>query len=205
MPAYDRVVGSKPPFAYESAKTAAAIPSPAAVSRRSRLCSRFTLPHGTARYSTGVLRGLSKGLLVAAILAAAALSVPTAAFACGGGPSAYNVYKECLPTGGGSKPTGQKSSGGPTTTRHVSPRTAKALHKAGRKDRHLLSRLVNSYNTNPRPFPSGGSGSAPPPSALGSAFDLGSGPTALLAILAATAVLLLAASGLRGWRHWRRG
>jgi hypothetical protein len=163
------------------------------------------LPHGTARYSTGVLSPLSKRVLAAAILAAAALSVPTAAFACGGGPSAYNVYKECLPTGGGSKPTGQKSSGGgPTTTRSVPPKAAKVLHKAGRKDRHLLSRLVSSYNTHSRPFPSGGSGSAAAPSALGSAFDLGSGPTALLAVLAATAVLLLVGSGLRGWRHWRR-
>jgi hypothetical protein len=48
------------------------------------------------------------------------------------------------------------------------------------------------------------SSAAGAPSALGSAFDLGSGPTALLAALAGTAVLLLAASGLRVWRHRHR-
>jgi hypothetical protein len=42
------------------------------------------------------------------------------------------------------------------------------------------------------------------PSAVGSAFDLGSGPTALLIALAGTAVLLLAASGARSWRRSHR-
>ncbi|HEX4520214.1 MAG TPA: hypothetical protein VH063_11600 [Gaiellaceae bacterium] len=42
------------------------------------------------------------------------------------------------------------------------------------------------------------------PSAVGSAFDLGSGPTALLIALAGTAVLLLGATGVRGWRRSHR-
>jgi hypothetical protein len=42
------------------------------------------------------------------------------------------------------------------------------------------------------------------PSAIGSAFDLGSGPTALLVVLAATAFLLLAGTTVRGVRQRRR-
>jgi hypothetical protein len=42
------------------------------------------------------------------------------------------------------------------------------------------------------------------PSALGSAFDLGSGPTALLIVLAGTAFLLLGGSGLHFWRRSHR-
>jgi len=194
MAAYDRVVAAKPPFAYESANTAAAIAIPAAASRRSVLCRPFTSLGGTGSYSSGVLGGLRR-VLLAAVVAGAALGAPAAAFACGGGPSAVNVYKECLPTGGGDQPTSSATSTGPV---HLSPQAARALAHAG-KDGALLSALVRSGA--PRHLPTAGGASAAEPSALGSAVDLGSGPTALLAVLAGTAVVLLGVSGVRVWRR----
>jgi hypothetical protein len=74
------------------------------------------------------------------------------------------------------------------------------LSHVGKKDRALL---LNMARNGPRRLQSASSSSATEPSAIGSAFDLGSGPTALLAVLAATALALLGASGLRGWRRWR--
>lgn len=157
----------------------------------------------TARYSTGVFGGLNR-LIAVALVAGTVLLGPPVALACNGGSaSAVNVYRECLPTGGGDKPTGT-----PTTTQkptHVSSRTAQALKHAG-KDKHRLLQLVQSYGQSKRLM--GSSGSTPTsdtsPSALGSAFDLGSGPTALLLILVGTAVLLLGTSGLRGYRRRQR-
>jgi hypothetical protein len=148
-----------------------------------------------------VFGGLNRAL-AAALVAGVALIAPSGALACSGGPSAVNVYKECVPSGGGSKPT----SGGSkqTTTLPVSSRTARALTHAG-KDKRVLSDLVRNPGLGgaPRALQSVGSASTKAPSALGSAFDLGSGPTALLAVLIGTALLLLGAGGFRGWRRWR--
>jgi hypothetical protein len=130
------------------------------------------------------------------------LWAPTAAFACGGGnPSAVNVYVECLQGGGGAKPTNHSSSGG--TTNSTTPvtsepsNTARVLAHAG-PDKALLSKLVGTglATSNLK-----STGPATSPSAIGSAFDLGSGPTALLLILGGTAVVLLGGSGLRFWRR----
>src|SRR3954452_21653789 len=57
MPAYARVVGVKPPFAYNSAKTVAATAIPTAASRRSVLCAPFTLIQATGRYSNDHVQG----------------------------------------------------------------------------------------------------------------------------------------------------
>jgi hypothetical protein len=193
--AYDRVVGAKPPFAYESAKTAAATAIPTAESRR-KLCFPFTKPRSTASYSTAVLGGLRR-LVVVGFVAGVLLSAPAAAFACGGSaPSAENVYVECLPSGGGSKPTNHSA---PTTTTPVTTvpsKTARLLAHAGH-DKALLSTWAGS----PAPSNLESTGTSTDPSAIGSAFDLGSGPTALLLILAGTAVVLLGGSGLRFWRR----
>jgi hypothetical protein len=144
--------------------------------------------------------GLNR-LLAAAVVAGAVLVAPSTAFACNGGPSAVNVYKECLPTGGGSKPTSGGSAG--STPLSISKQTARALAHAG-KDRRVLSNLVrNSGLGATRGLRASSAGSAAP-SAIASAFDLGSGPTALLAVLAGTALLLLGGSGLRVWRHRHR-
>jgi hypothetical protein len=126
-------------------------------------------------------------------VAGVGLSAPTAAFACGGSaPSAVNVYVECLQDGGGSKPTNHST---PSTT-PVTSNTARVLAHAGH-DKALLSKLVGS----PAPSNIHSTGAATSPSAIGSAFDLGTGPTALLLILAGTAVVLLGGSGLRFWRN----
>jgi hypothetical protein len=114
-----------------------------------------------------------------------------------------NVYSECVPTGSGKHAGSAKSTSSTPTPIPVPKAAARALAHAG-SDKGILHRLV----TNPgigatRSFGPTSSSAATAPSALGSAFDLGSGPTTLLAVLAGTAVLLLAASGWRGWRRWR--
>jgi hypothetical protein len=151
-------------------------------------------------------------LFYAVIVAGALLWSPATAFACSGGPSAVNVYKECVPTGSGSKPTsgGGKSSGHASSTgtsqpTTVSHQTAKALKHTNKKERRRLAALLKAYGTNNRlPEPSSNSTGSSEPSAIGSAFDLGSGPTVLLIVLAATAVLLLAGSGVRIRRQRHR-
>ncbi|MGZ4336025.1 MAG: hypothetical protein ACXVRV_13245 [Gaiellaceae bacterium] len=148
--------------------------------------------------------GLNR-LLASALVAGVVLALPPAALAdCGSNPSAVNVYTECLSSGGGGKPaSGTHTSGGSTspTSVPISKSTAKALKKAG-TDGQSLSYLVKGYGVR-RLLQSSSSAPATEPTAVGSAFDLGSGPTALLIVLAGTAVLLLAATGYRGVRQRR--
>lgn len=179
------------------------------MSRRSTLCSRFTLVRDTGSYSNGVLGGLRR-LLLAVLVAGTVLWAPAAAFACSGGPSAENVYKECVPTGSGSKPTSGGHSGSSTnstgstpTQSTVSPATVKVLKHVSKQNRRHLAHLLGLGTTRLH-APSTPTATATEPSALGSAFDLGSGPTALLIVLAGTAVLLLGGSGVRVWRHRNR-
>jgi hypothetical protein len=154
-----------------------------------------------------VYGGLSR-LVVAAAVAVAILVVPSAALAdgCGGGPSAEQVYKECVPNGGGGQHASGAKGGTPTsggqsgsTSGAITPQTAKALEKAG-KSGQSLKRLISAYGMR-RVLQSSQPAAATEPTAIGSAFDLGSGPTALLIGLAATAVLLLGASGRGLWRR----
>jgi hypothetical protein len=145
-----------------------------------------------------VFRGLNR-LLVAALVVGVFFVAPSAALACGGGPSAKNVYSECVPGAGGHSGTGGHS-GGPGST-PISPKTAKAIKHAGKNSRALSAWVRRSA---PTALESSSQESATP-SAVGSAFDLGSAPTALLLALAGTAMLLLAASGVRGWRRSHRG
>ena len=148
--------------------------------------------------------GLNR-LLAAAAVAAVVLVVPptTLASGCGGAPSAQQVYKECVPNGGGGSSgtptTGGQGSG---TAPGMSAQTSKALANAG-EDGKSLKRLLKAYGVR-RHLQSSHSTAATEPTAIGSAFDLGSGPTALLIILAGTAVLLLGAAGARGWRRSHR-
>jgi len=152
-----------------------------------------------------VFGGLNR-LLAAAVVAGAILVLPPAAFAdCGGKASAVNVYSECLSGGGGGKPTSSNHTSGGTqgsagsTSAPLPQRAAKALKHAG-SDGKSLNNLVHVAGT-PRFLQSH------PPSdtvtAVGSAFDLGSGPTALLIALAGAAFLLLGATGFRTVRHRR--
>lgn len=154
--------------------------------------------------------GLNR-LLAFALVAGVLFVVPPAAMACSGGVSAVNVYKECVPSGGGGKAAGSKTTtthktGGSTTPTvgvvHIPAKTAKKLKKAG-KDEQSLSRLFKRYGA-VRLLQSHSSQPAKNPTAIGSAFDLGSGPTLLLIVLVGTAVLLLGASGLRVHRNRQR-
>jgi hypothetical protein len=156
-----------------------------------------------------VFTGLNR-LLAAAVVVGVLLVAPPAALACGGGPSAQNVYKECLPTGGGGKPTtggggtptnGPAGAGGEASS-SISNRTAFALKHAG-KDRRILATLVHGYGTHRLDGTTAPSSDDMSASALGSAFDL-AGPTALLIVLAGTALLLLGGSGMRTWRSRHR-
>ena len=150
------------------------------------------------------MSGGQNRLLAAAVAASAllvALVTPSVASAsCNGRPSAENVYKECLQTGGGK--SGGSNTGSPsnsTPPAHISPRTAAALKHAG-KDKQALSSLVRNYGMRRVLAGGGASTTAAEPTALGSAMDLGSGPTALLIVLAGTAALLLGGSLWRS-RH----
>jgi hypothetical protein len=144
-----------------------------------------------------VFGGLNR-LLVTAAVAVAILVMPQAALAsgCDGGPSAVQVYKECPPNGGGNSTSG--GAGGPgsgATSQPISPQTARAFKKAGLSLKAFGVRRVLESS------PATG---ATEPTAIGSAFDLGSGPTTLLMILTGTAVVLLAGIGARGWRRSHR-
>jgi hypothetical protein len=146
--------------------------------------------------------------LAAALVAVVVLVVPPAALACNGGVSAVDVYKECLPTGGGGKPTGGGGGAGSptggtqsgTSTPHISKQTAKVLRKAG-ADKQSLSYLVSGLAGRRVLQAHLSTAAAGEPTAVGSAFDLGSGPTALLIVLAGTAILLLGATGFRSYRR----
>lgn len=145
-------------------------------------------------------------LLAVVLLGLALLLAPSAAYAsCGGGPSAEHVYSECVPSGSGGKrtttpPTTKTAGSGPSST--VSPRIATALKNAGKDSRVLSSFVAGGRRVLP-PSRSGAEGAGP--SIVSSAFDLGSGPLALLVGLAGSAVLFLGMSALRGRRGTRRG
>jgi hypothetical protein len=86
----------------------------------------------------------------------------------------------------------------------VSSQAKAAISKAPAKDRKLMSTLVKSGPSRLPIDKTAPTSAATAPSAIGSAFDLGSGPTALLVALAATAFLLLAGTTVRGVRQRRR-
>jgi hypothetical protein len=155
-----------------------------------------------------MFRGLNRFLL-AGLAAGVFLVAPPSALAggCGGNPSAVNVYKECVETGGGGTATSgaTPSSGptsGPTSVPSSSPAGQKLKH-AG-KDRRVLASLGKAYGLQRNLAATDTSGAVTSPTALGSAFDLGSGPTLLLIVLAGTAVLILTGSGMRLWRRAHR-
>jgi hypothetical protein len=138
--------------------------------------------------------------------------MPAGALAGHGGKcnaSACKVYLEQggnpAGPGGPTKPQGsgtQPSSSGPAT----SSGQAKAPTKLGRvlahagSDKMPLKNLLADSGLGPV---GSGTGSVGSPSALGAAFDLGSGPTILLAILLATAIGLALHGSLRNWRGRR--
>jgi hypothetical protein len=164
---------------------------------------------------SGGLNRLLAAAVVAGAATTAALAGPSAALACNSGTSAVNVYKECLQGAGGGTATrppktstgkepGTKSPSVSTAvSTPVSAPAAKALRRAG-KDKSVLTNLVKGYGLRRHLQGTSASDSAATPSAVGSAFDLGSGPTALLIVLVGTAALILGGSGVRVWRTRHR-
>lgn len=165
-------------------------------------------------------RLFASALVAGALVAGAALIAAPAALACSGGPSAYNVYKECLAGGGSgggkhgggsgssgsSTPSGgSKSASGSSTapSAKVSTNAQKAIAHAG-KDGSALAKLYKAGGGVRLLQSRNGTSPTSEPTAIGSAFDLGAGPTALLIALAGTAVLLLAMTGVREVRQRRR-
>jgi hypothetical protein len=142
-------------------------------------------------------------ILAATIVLLIALGAPGVALA--GHCSACSVYHEQSgpsagkqqPTTQPPQPTGSTKSSGPQ--KHLPKGLSRALARSG-KDRKPLSNILgDSGITSLRRSASVGS-----PSALGAAFDLGVGPTVLLAILLATALGLAARGSVRGLRLRRR-
>lgn len=133
------------------------------------------------------------------------LALPSGALASGGSKckaSACQVYTE-----GAGKANGQgQDVSGPTTTQpvHVPSKTSRLLARAG-KDKAALRAIASmpGYGAKRGLLATGAAPSVGAPSALGAAFDLGTGPTILLVILLATAVAAAARGGVRSW-HRRR-
>jgi hypothetical protein len=150
----------------------------------------------------------SRPVAAATIVIVSAFAAPPAAIAGGGGggkgkctASACSVYTEPVPSAG-KKQVQQNRTGGTTKPVPISHRAERTLAHAG-KDKKLLTQLL----TNPgygasRGLESSAAGVVAP-SALGAAFDLGSGPTALFAILAGTALAVAVYAGMGSWRRRR--
>lgn len=158
----------------------------------------------------GGLNRLLVATAVAGVALVAVLSGPTAALACSNSTSAVNVYKECTPSagsggnsGGGSSRSGSGpgGSGSGSGSVPISSAAAKAVKHAGKASRALALVEKSGPTGLLRTGPS--TSNVAEPSAVGSAFDLGSGPGAFLIALAGAAFLLVAGSGLRFWQHRR--
>lgn len=162
----------------------------------------------------GLNRLLASVFIASALVAGAALIAAPAALACSGGPSAYNVYKECLSNGGsgGGKHSGgsgkSASTGGSRSSSTpapppVSKQAKKVISHAG-KDKDPLKSLYRAGGGTRFLSASHAQTPVSEPTAIGSAFDIGPGQTALLVLVAASAVLLLSGGGMRRWRQRRR-
>ncbi|HUZ14602.1 MAG TPA: hypothetical protein VMU72_00305 [Gaiellaceae bacterium] len=86
----------------------------------------------------------------------------------------------------------------------VSPVTKHAIARSG-NDRKVLNNLVrNPGLVDSQRLSAVRTASPASASTLGSAFDLGSGPTLLLVLLAGSVLVLLGTGGVRAWRNRHR-
>lgn len=137
-------------------------------------------------------------------VAAVALFAPAGALACSG-VSAVCVYSQQNIGPGGSKPINKPGSQ-PQRPVQVPQGVTKKLsqsHAPSAQVKALQALAQNPNLVQKRNLQAVAPGSITAPSALGAAFDIGPGPVALIAVLAASAVLLLAGTGWRGWRRRR--
>ncbi|HEY2353721.1 MAG TPA: hypothetical protein VGH79_02315 [Gaiellaceae bacterium] len=162
-----------------------------------------------------MFRGL-RWIALAGVVAAAALIGPGSAFADCGGGSAVSIYSETTcPANGKAKSTGQHHAAHPTApstqptyptyptqpTTPVAPKTKKALHHAGHAKKSLKKIIKQNSDTGVAPLKLVPAASS---TALGSQFDLGSGPTFLVVLLLGTVLVLLGTGGVRAWRNRHR-
>jgi hypothetical protein len=155
------------------------------------------------------------------VVITAALVVPSVALAdsCGGNPTT-SIYNECVPKANGTHHThtnkkpvtsSQPSTGSTTpwvepqvTPVHVSKKAKHVIAHAG-KDKKTLKNIVSNPDLVDAQHLKPVLASAPTKeSSLGSAFDLGSGPLLLFALLAGTVLVLLGTGGVRSWRNRHR-
>jgi hypothetical protein len=129
-------------------------------------------------------------LLTTATVAAIVLVAPSAALAGNGGNcSACQVYVEQVPTASGPKTGGSATSPGPS----VPP-----AHKAQQKPNTAGGGNAPSFG---RKLESSGPVSSPGP--VAAAFDLGVGPTTLLALVLGSVLGFAGWAGFNGWRRRR--
>jgi hypothetical protein len=147
-------------------------------------------------------------LLTAAtmVFAVAAFAAPATAVAKGKHkkdqpPSAVDVYVEQVPTASGHQtaPT-TGSTGSASSSVPLSPEAKQQLQSQGGKDTEVLTQVAGQAG-NRRLAAVGG---ASQPGTLNAAFDLGTGPTLLFALVLGTVVFVAVAGGIRGYRHRRR-
>ena len=152
-----------------------------------------------------MLAGSRHVVRAAAFVLFVALALPAGALADGGSKcnaSACKVYHESGPPSGGHQkpPTGPtKNGGGQQQQPRVSKSNSRFLQNLG-KDKAPMKNLLGGDAAIGN-LPSGSGGGSP--GLLGAAFDLGVGPTILLAILLVTGLGLAARGSLQGWLRKR--
>jgi hypothetical protein len=136
------------------------------------------------------------------VFAVAALAPPATAVAKGKHkkdqpPSAADVYVEQVPTASGHQTA---SAGSGSSSVPLSPEAEQQLQSQGGKDTEVLTQVAGQAG-NRRLAAVGG---ATQPGTLNAAFDLGTGPTLLFALVLGTVLFVAVAGGIRGYRHRRR-
>jgi hypothetical protein len=164
-----------------------------------------------------MLRGF-RWLALAGVLTTAALVGPSAALACDHSGSAVSIYTNCTETAsGGHKPkppvkhTQPPASSHQTqTTTYWTPPPVKVSHKAQHalknagRDKKVLKHIVTHDLAGSKPLKPILASAPLHESSLGSAVDLGAGPTIFFALLLGTVLVLLGSGGVRAWRNRHR-
>lgn len=166
-------------------------------------------------------------LALGAVVVMAALVVPTAALADCHDGSATSIYTDCPSTANGKPKPVHKTTPPATTTQqtwtqptytyttsttptpppsrpthaHLAQKEARALRQMGRTMRAAFHRLRVPAQVHSNRFTVELTAS---PTSVGSEFDLGSGPTILLALLLGSVLALVGTSGVRSWRNRHR-
>jgi hypothetical protein len=136
-----------------------------------------------------------------ALAATAALAAPSSALAKHKKPSAVDVYVEQVQTASGHQ-AAPSTSGGASSGVTV-PLTSQAkskLKSKGGKDAPLLKQIITHPGFERK---LAAVGDTAQPGTFNAAFDLGTGPTVLFALVLGTVLFVAVSGGLRGWRRRR--